>query len=300
MKGGFTASIPFWGRYGSFDYVNWSNKFFIDSLILYEKLRVSRVAEQESFVSSAFGLTDVVTDNVSYMDKEYLNRVKLILKNNQKVLDIGAGKGTIINELRKQFDSEFIGIDPVFEGGLVKRGSITFFIDPVALTEKPEENKRGRPRLFSHPLIHLLLVLKIQYRLTYRTLEGFAKSILPYIQADIFLPTYSLICKRASKLEALLPKLSSRRPKVVLIDATGIKVYGEGEWKVKIHGASKRRTWIKLHIAVDEKTQEIIHLEITNGHEADCKIGPKIRAGRRSLSKRNMGKTDRILKKSVS
>jgi len=159
---------------------------------------------------------------------------------------------------------------------LVKRGSITFFIDPVALTEKPEENKRGRPRLFSHPLIHLLLVLKIQYRLTYRTLEGFAKSILPYIQADIFLPTYSLICKRASKLEALLPKLSSRRPKVVLIDATGIKVYGEGEWKVKIHGASKRRTWIKLHIAVDEKTQEIIHLEITNGHEADCKIGPKI------------------------
>jgi len=159
---------------------------------------------------------------------------------------------------------------------LVKRGSITFFIDPKALTEKPEKNKRGRPCLFSHPLIHLLLVLKIQYRLTYRTLEGFAKSMLPHIQADVFLPTYSLICKRASKLEALLPKLSSRRPKVVLIDATGIKVYGEGEWKVKMHGASKRRKWIKLHIAVDEKTQEITHLEITKGHEADCKVGPKI------------------------
>ena len=159
---------------------------------------------------------------------------------------------------------------------LVKRGSITFFIDPGALTEKPEQNKRGRPRLFSHPLIHLLLVLKIQYRLTYRTLEGFAKSILPCIQSGIFLPTYSLVCKRASSLEALLPKLSSRSPKVVLIDATGVKVYGEGEWKVKIHGASRRRKWIKLHIAVDEKTQEIIHLEITKGHEADCKVGPKI------------------------
>ena len=69
---------------------------------------------------------------------------------------------------------------------LIKRGSITFFIDPKALTEKPEKNKRGRPRLFSHPLIHLLLVLKIQYRLTYRTLEDFAKSMLPHIQADIF------------------------------------------------------------------------------------------------------------------
>ena len=159
---------------------------------------------------------------------------------------------------------------------LVKRGSITFFIDPEALTKKPEENKRGRPRLFSHPMIHLLLILKIQYRLTYRSLEGFAKSMLPYIQADIFLPTYSLICKRASKLEALLPKLSSKKPKVVLIDATGIKVYGEGEWKVKVHGASKRRRWIKLHIAVDEKTQEIIHLEVTNSHESDCKVGPQI------------------------
>jgi hypothetical protein len=100
--------------------------------------------------------------------------------------------------------------------------------------------------------------------------------MLPRIEPGIFLPTHSLICKRASNLEALLPKLSSRRPKVVLIDATGIKVYGEGEWKVKMHGASKRRKWIKLHIAVDEKTQEIIHLEVTHGHEADCKIGPKI------------------------
>ena len=63
---------------------------------------------------------------------------------------------------------------------MVKRGSITFFIDPKALTEKPKENKRGRPRLFSSPLIHLLLVLKVQYRLTYRTLEGFIKSMLPH------------------------------------------------------------------------------------------------------------------------
>ena len=77
-------------------------------------------------------------------------------------------------------------------------------------------------------------------------------------------------------MEALLPKLSSRRPQVVLIDASGIKVYGEGEWKVKIHGVSKRRKWIKLHIAVDANTQEIIQLEVSPGHQADCKIGPKI------------------------
>ena len=80
-------------------------------------------------------------------------------------------------------------------------------------------------------------------------------------------------------MEALLPKLSSRRPKVVLIHATGIKVYGEGEWKVKMNGVARRRKWIKLYIAVDECTQKIIRLEITKGHTADCKVGPKIIAG---------------------
>ncbi|NGX45133.1 MAG: hypothetical protein K940chlam2_00276 [Chlamydiae bacterium] len=49
-----------------------------------------------------------------------------------------------------------------------------------------------------------------------------------------------------------------------MFDATGIKVSGEGEWKVKIHGKSKRRKWIKVHIAVDAKTQEILQLEITD------------------------------------
>ena len=157
---------------------------------------------------------------------------------------------------------------------LVKRGSLTFFIDADVLKQKPEKNKRGRPRLFSYPMIHLLLVFKVQYRLSYRALEGFSKSILPLLYLTVALPTYSLICKRASNLEPLLPKLSLRRPKVVLIDASGIKVYGEGEWKVKVHGKAKRRKWIKLHIAIDAKTQEIIHLEVSHGHRADCRIGP--------------------------
>lgn len=160
---------------------------------------------------------------------------------------------------------------------LVKRGSLTFFIDQECL--KPpcrSKQKRGRPRLFTHPLIQLLLILKIQYRMTYRTLEGFAKSILPLLKQDITLPTYSLICKRAPELESMLPKLSNRRPQVIMLDATGIKISGEGEWKVKIHGKAKRRKWIKVHIAVDAKTQEILELEITDGHTADCSVGPSL------------------------
>lgn len=160
---------------------------------------------------------------------------------------------------------------------LVKRGSLTFFIDRDCLSLPLKKKKaRGRPKLFSHPLIQLLLFLKIQYRLTYRALEGFSKSMLPLLQEGIVLPTYSLICKRASELEARLPKLSRRKPHVIILDATGIKVAGEGEWKVKIHGKAKRRKWIKVHVAIDGETQEIIQYEITDGHTADCKVGPKL------------------------
>jgi len=164
-----------------------------------------------------------------------------------------------------------------YNQNLINRGRVTFYIDEEALVlAHNSKHKRGRPRIFSHPLIQLLLILKIQYRLTYRALEGFAKDILPLFKKDIKLPSYSVICRRAPELGAVLPKLSKRRPQVIMLDATGVKVFGEGEWKVKIHGKSKRRKWIKIHIAVDAKTQEILQLEMTEGTVADCKIGPKL------------------------
>lgn len=107
--------------------------------------------------------------------------------------------------------------------------------------------------------------------MTYRTLDGFAKSILPLTHQDLVLPTYSLICKRASELEGATEVIQEKIPDN-LLDATGIKVSGEWEWKVKFHDKTKRRKWIKVHIAVDEKTQEILHL----GHTADCKVGPNL------------------------
>jgi len=165
-----------------------------------------------------------------------------------------------------------------YNRNLVNRGRITFYIDEKSLgTVRGPKRMRGRPRLFSHPLIQLLLILKIQYKMPYRALEGFAKDILPlFISSNIKLPSYSVICRRAPELGALLPKLSKRRPQIIMLDATGVKIFGEGEWKVKIHGKTKRRKWIKIHIAVDAKTQEIIHLEMTEGTVADCEIGPKL------------------------
>lgn len=162
---------------------------------------------------------------------------------------------------------------------LVQRGSVTFLIEKKTLdlikNYKPKSTG-GRPQEFPPTLIELLLLVKIQYSLTYRALEGFAKSIFERIKRWFKIPNYTTICKRAKEIAAKLPRLSSRRPTVVLVDASGIKVYGEGEWKRKVHGVGRPRKWMKMHIAVDEKTQEVIAEELTDCRVADSSMLPEL------------------------
>lgn len=143
---------------------------------------------------------------------------------------------------------------------LVQRGSLTFLIDPKVmktLAPKAQKKRKGRPLEFSDQLILTLLMIKIHYKMPYRMLEGFTRFFFGQLKKTK-VPTYSLTCKRAKGLCTKLPKLSSCRPRNVIVDATGIKVQGEGEWKVKVHGKGRPRKWIKLHVAIDERTQEIV------------------------------------------
>lgn len=161
---------------------------------------------------------------------------------------------------------------------LVQRGSLTFLIDPKVvktLKVKAQKRKKGRPLEFSDQLILMLLMIKIHYKMPYRMLEGFAGFFFEQFR-KIKIPTYSLMCKRAKGLSKKLPKLSSCRPKTIIVDATGIKVQGEGEWKVKIHGKGRPRKWIKLHVAIDERTQEIVGEISTEATVDDGKAFPKV------------------------
>jgi hypothetical protein len=108
-----------------------------------------------------------------------------------------------------------------------------------------------------------------------RMLEGFTRFFFEQLK-KMKVPTYSLTCKRAKGLSAKLPKLSSCRPNTILVDATRIKVQGEGEWKVKIHGKGRPRKWIKLHVAIDERTQEIVGEISTDASVDDGKAFPKV------------------------
>ena len=161
---------------------------------------------------------------------------------------------------------------------LVQRGSLTFLIDPKifkTLEVKSQKKRKGRPLEFSDQLILMLLMIKIHYKMPYRMLEGFTSFFFEQFK-KIKVPTYSLICKRAKGLSTKLPKLSSCRPKTVIVDATGIKVQGEGEWKVKIHGKGRPRKWIKLHVAIDERTQAIVGEISTEATVDDGKAFPKV------------------------
>jgi hypothetical protein len=161
---------------------------------------------------------------------------------------------------------------------LVQRGSLTFLIDPEivkTLGVKAQKRKKGRPLEFSDQLILMLLMIKIHYKMPYRMLEGFSRFFFEQFK-KMKVPTYSLTCKRAKGLSTKLPKLSSCRPSTVIVDATGIKVQGEGEWKVKIHGKGRPRKWIKLHVAIDERTQEIVGEISTEASVDDGKAFPKI------------------------
>ena len=75
------------------------------------------------------------------------------------------------------------------------------------------------------------------------------------------------------KLQGVLPRLSNKRSKVRLIDSSGLKATGEGEWKRKVHGASYRRRWIKIHLVTDPKSGEIIDILVTLSSCADIDAG---------------------------
>jgi hypothetical protein len=153
---------------------------------------------------------------------------------------------------------------------LIQRGSLTFLIDDSIVNSKPKNcHKNGRPQIFSDPFISMLMMVKIHFRLTYRALEGFMKYLSSLNNWECSIPSYSLICKRAAFIKDALPQLSKCSSATILIDASGIKIVGEGEWKVKIHGKQKRRKWVKMHIAIDSKTQEIVAEATTDCNIAD-------------------------------
>jgi hypothetical protein len=162
-----------------------------------------------------------------------------------------------------------------YNEALVNRGSLTLWLDEESLEgwrHANEEVKRGRPFTYSDAAIECLLVLREVFRLPYRQTEGLARSLVQLMQVEIDVPDYSSLAKRAGGLTVDLAVARRGGAIDLVVDGTGLKVFGEGEWKVRSHGAGKRRTWRKLHLAINPATQEIEAVVLTENscHDADA------------------------------
>jgi transposase len=157
-----------------------------------------------------------------------------------------------------------------YETGLRRRGSLTLWIAPEALIgwAAPRRKTRGGQPLYSDLAIETTLMLGMVFGLPLRQSEGFLNSVLELMALDLPVPDHTTLSRRARTWEPSA-KSNNRRPVAdgpvhVLIDSTGLKVYGAGQWLEEKHGAKSRRGWRKLHLALDADSREIIAHSLTD------------------------------------
>ncbi len=162
-----------------------------------------------------------------------------------------------------------------YNQALIARGGITFWIDEATLTTWRNTHAShcpGAPRIYSDTAIQCAVVVKSVYHLSLRAAQGFVSSVMNLMRLDLPVPSYSTICRRQATLRVPLSWSSSSSPRHIVIDATGLRVYGAGEWHVYKHRLGRRRTWRKLHLGVDEHTKEIMAVEVTASNVHDSRM----------------------------
>lgn len=136
--------------------------------------------------------------------------------------------------------------------------------------------QRGRDQTYSEVAIESMAILQAIYHLPLRQTQGLLESLFILMTITLAVPSYSTLSRRKQTLTITLPQRRSGEGVHVVIDSTGVKVFGEGEWKVRQHGWSKRRTWKKLHVAVDEATGEILASKVTDNSVTDGSVLPEL------------------------
>lgn len=161
-----------------------------------------------------------------------------------------------------------------YNSSLIGRGDISIWIEDKSLKEWLYKKSKktysfGRPKIYSDLAIELILTLKCLFKMPLRSSQGFVLGLFKMLNIQLPVPNYSSLSRRAKKLNIKL-KTNITKNMDIVIDSTGLKVYGEGEWKVRMHGISKRRTWRKLHVAIDPKSHLAISTKLTLSKVGDA------------------------------
>jgi len=165
---------------------------------------------------------------------------------------------------------------PSYNTALKQRGSLSIWFDPEMTWTPPPTGKRGRQQEFSDAAIQTCLTLKVLFGLPLRQTTGFVESLLRLVGLDWAVPDFSTLCRRQKTLNVSLSYRGATGPLNLLIDSTGIKSEGEGEWNARKHGCPKRRIWRKIHIGIDEEMLEVRAVEVTTSNVGDAPMLPEL------------------------
>jgi hypothetical protein len=165
-----------------------------------------------------------------------------------------------------------------YDASLRQRGSLTVWFTEEAIAAwraEPRTTRGGQP-WYSPLAILTALTLRTVFRLALRQTEGLIGSILHLLGLDLAVPDHSTLSRRAETLEVPRPRSSpGSGPVHLLVDSTGLKLGGPGEWLSEKHGTKIRRSWRKLHLGVDADTGEITAAELTSNDVDDgSQVGP--------------------------
>ncbi len=165
-----------------------------------------------------------------------------------------------------------------YEAGLRQRGSLTvwFTDEAIAAWAAAPRTTRGGQAWYSPLAILTALTLRAVFRLAYRQAEGLIGSIISLLGLTLRVPDHTTLSRRAATLAVPRPHSNnigtggSSQPLHLLVDSTGLKLCGAGEWLVEKHGTRTRRSWRKLHLGVNADTGQIVAAALTSKEVDDA------------------------------
>jgi len=158
-----------------------------------------------------------------------------------------------------------------YDAALRQRGSLTVWFTDAAIAvwkAEPRTTRGGQPR-YSGLAIATALTLRTVFHLALRQTEGLIGSLITLLGLELAVPDHTTLSRRAETLDIVRPQPGSG-PVHLLVDSTGLKLCGSGEWLLEKHGTKTRRSWRKLHIAVDADTGQIAAAALTTSDVDDA------------------------------
>jgi hypothetical protein len=166
-----------------------------------------------------------------------------------------------------------------YNAALRRRGSLLVWLDREMEWLAPASHRPGRPQTFSDAAIQFCLSLKVLFGLALRQTIGMVASLLKMAGLEDWpVPDFSTLCRRQKTVTIQIPFRRAGGPLNLLVDSTGVKMRGDGEWQVRRHGPGRRRQWRKVHLAMDVATGDIRAVEFTSSGEGDSPVLPGLLA----------------------